>query len=77
MTHCVMILHNGNYVQTSGSSIFERVAVKRQQTIFIVAKEGVANMGIVDILVTKVREQFGAVESTPDPYVKLPTLTQA
>ena len=72
-----MILHNGIYVQTSGSSIFERVAVKRQQTIFPVTKQGVGNMGFADILVTKVREQFAAVESTPDPYVKLPTLTQA
>ena len=50
---------------------------KRQQTIFPVTKQGVGNMGIADILVTKVREQFVAVESTPDPYVKLPTLTQA
>ena len=27
VTHCVMILDNGNYVQTSGNSIFERVVV--------------------------------------------------
>ena len=27
MIHCVMILDNGNYVQTSGNLIFERVVV--------------------------------------------------
>ena len=27
MTYCVVILDNGNYVQTSGNSLFERVAV--------------------------------------------------
>ena len=64
-------------VASKQGSVTKQASTSGSKKSFPVAKQGVAHMGIADILVTKVREQFVAVESTPDPYVKLPTLTQA